>query len=32
LEQCGLECDLVTPRSAVRKATGLAVIGEPRSA
>src|SRR5918993_5686168 len=32
LEQCGRECDLVTPRSASRNATGLAVIGEPRSA
>src|SRR5215204_3660469 len=32
LEQCGRECDLLTPRLASRNATGLAVLGEPRSA
>jgi hypothetical protein len=32
VEQCGLECDLVTPRSASKNATGLATIGDPRSA
>src|SRR5271165_7086447 len=31
-EVCGLLCDLVTPRSASRKAVGLAFIGPPRSA
>src|SRR3954470_15323912 len=31
-EVCGLLCDLVTPRSANRKAVGLAFIGPPRSA
>src|ERR1035441_1663873 len=28
---CGRLCDLVTPRSASRWATGLAIIGDPRS-
>ena len=32
LETCGRLCDLVTPRSASRNATGLEVIEEPRSA
>src|SRR5919202_4775833 len=32
LETCGRLCDWVTPRSASRNATGLAVIEEPRSA
>src|SRR4029079_11886677 len=31
-EVCGLLCDLVTPRSASRKAVALAFIGPPRSA
>jgi hypothetical protein len=29
---CGRLCDLVTPRSASSRATGLATIGEPRPA
>src|SRR5215208_6944831 len=32
LETCGREWDLVTPRSASRKATGLDVIDDPRAA
>src|SRR5271166_2874062 len=31
-EVCGLLCDLVTPRSASRKAVALAFMGPPRSA
>src|SRR3984957_5601561 len=32
LDVCGRLCDLVTPRSASRKAVALAFIGPPRSA